>query len=64
MFPSIIMILQAVKLEWDESGGSRLALSGRVIEVTMRNPITGLGPAAYRFYARMTTVGLSGSLLG
>jgi hypothetical protein len=38
---------------WDESGGSRLVLSQRVIEVSMRNPITGLGPAAYRFYARM-----------
>ena len=35
------------------SGGSRLALIGRVIEVTMRNPITGLGPAAYRPYANM-----------
>ncbi len=39
--------------EWEESGGSRLALQGRVIEVTMRNPITGIGPAAYRAYARM-----------
>ncbi len=39
--------------EWEESGGSRLALTGRVLEVTMRNPITGLGPAAYRSYARM-----------
>ncbi len=39
--------------EWSESGGSRLALIGRVVEVTMRNPITGLGPAAYRSYARM-----------
>ena len=38
--------------EWEESGGSRLVLSGRVLEVTMRNPITGLGPAAYRLYAR------------
>ena len=37
--------------EWDESGGSRLVLIGRVIEVTMRNPITGLGPASYRPYA-------------
>ncbi|NLE76432.1 MAG: hypothetical protein GX605_06730 [Chloroflexi bacterium] len=37
--------------EWEESGGSRLALSGRVVEVTLRNPITGLGPAAYRPYA-------------
>jgi hypothetical protein len=39
--------------EWAESGGSRLALIGRVIEVTMRNPITGLGPAAYRRYAAL-----------
>jgi hypothetical protein len=40
-------------LKWDESGGSRLALIGRVVEVSLRNPITGLGPAAYRSYARM-----------
>ncbi|NLG28452.1 MAG: hypothetical protein GX557_11115 [Chloroflexi bacterium] len=39
--------------EWITSGGSRLTLIGRVVEVTMRNPITGLGPAAYRFYAAM-----------
>jgi O-antigen ligase len=39
--------------EWSESGGSRLTLIGRVIEVTMRNPVTGLGPAAYRPYANM-----------
>jgi ABC-type multidrug transport system fused ATPase/permease subunit len=37
--------------EWIMSGRPRLALIGRVIEVTMRNPITGLGPAAYRSYA-------------
>ena len=37
--------------EWVESGGSRLVLIGRVVEVTMHNPITGLGPAAYRAYA-------------
>jgi O-antigen ligase len=36
--------------EWEESGGSRLALSERVVEVSMRNPITGIGPAAYRAY--------------
>jgi hypothetical protein len=40
--------------EWTESGGSRLVLIERVIDVTMRNPITGLGPAAYRPYAAMT----------
>ncbi len=39
--------------KWDESGGSRLALIDRVIQVTLRNPVTGLGPAAYRSYARM-----------
>jgi len=39
--------------EWQASGGSRLVLAGRVIEETMRNPITGLGPAAYRAYARI-----------
>lgn len=37
--------------EWRGSGESRLVLIGRVLEVTMRNPITGLGPAAYRRYA-------------
>jgi O-antigen ligase len=36
--------------EWEESGGSRLALIERVIELSMRNPITGIGPAAYRPY--------------
>lgn len=36
--------------EWTESGGSRLVLIERVIRVTLRNPITGLGPAAYRPY--------------
>lgn len=37
--------------EWQESGQSRLVLIERVLDVTMRNPITGLGPAAYRPYA-------------
>jgi len=40
--------------EWNQSGGSRLVLIERVVGVTMRNPITGLGPAAYRPYANMT----------
>jgi len=39
--------------EWFRTGGSRLALIERVIDVTMCNPITGLGPAAYRPYANM-----------
>ncbi len=38
---------------WAESGGSRLVLIERVLSVTMRNPLTGLGPAAYRPYAAM-----------
>jgi hypothetical protein len=47
--------------EWAESGGSRLALIGRVVEVTMRNPITGLGPAAYRRYAAMKPLAYGGA---
>lgn len=39
--------------EWNLSGGSRITLIRRVVEVTLRNPITGLGPAAYRPYANM-----------
>ena len=39
--------------EWVLSGGSRMLLIERVIEVTMRNPVTGLGPAAYRPYANL-----------
>ncbi len=39
--------------EWDQSGGARLVLIERVVEVTLRNPITGLGPAAYRPYANV-----------
>ena len=51
-FPTIYQFAGG-EAEWEESGGSRLALAGRVIEVSMRNPVTGLGPAAYRAYARM-----------
>ena len=39
--------------EWLGSGGSRLVLIERVLEVTRQNPLTGLGPAAYRHYARI-----------
>ncbi|MCB0045456.1 MAG: O-antigen ligase family protein [Caldilineaceae bacterium] len=39
--------------DWFRTGGSRWALISRVVEVTMRNPVTGLGPAAYRLYANM-----------
>lgn len=38
------------EVEWITSGGSRLVLIERVLEDTRRNPITGLGPAAYRAY--------------
>jgi hypothetical protein len=36
---------------WFESGGARIALIERTIKVTSSNPLTGLGPAAYRYYA-------------
>ena len=36
--------------DWERTGGGRLILIGRVLEDTIRNPITGIGPVAYRFY--------------
>ena len=60
-FSTTIFDFAGGQAEWDESGGSRLALIERVIEVTMHNPITGLGPAAYRFYARMTPLAYGGA---
>lgn len=39
--------------EWNLSGQSRIVLIERVVEATMRNPITGLGPAAYRPYTEL-----------
>ncbi|MEA3335284.1 MAG: O-antigen ligase family protein [Chloroflexota bacterium] len=39
--------------EWKTTGGSRIALIERVMQVSMFNPVTGLGPAAYRKYAAM-----------
>lgn len=39
---------------WVGTGAPRLVLIERVVSVTMRNPITGLGPAAYRPYANAT----------
>jgi O-antigen ligase len=50
LFFSTVYELAGGDDEWVESGGSRLVLIGRVLEVTMRNPITGLGPASYRPY--------------
>lgn len=40
--------------EWILSGDARLTLIERVVTVSMRNPLTGLGPASYRPYADMT----------
>ncbi len=39
---------------WQGTGAPRLVLIERVIGVTLRNPLTGLGPAAYRPYANAT----------
>ncbi len=50
LFPSVYQFAGG-DAEWTESGGSRLALIERVVGVTLRNPITGLGPASYRNYA-------------
>jgi len=47
--------------EWVESGGSRLVLIERVVEVTLRNPVTGLGPASYRAYASVEPLSYQGA---
>ncbi|MCC7352759.1 MAG: O-antigen ligase family protein, partial [Anaerolineae bacterium] len=47
--------------KWDESGASRGVLIGRVIEVSLRNPLTGIGPAAYRSYSRMQPLSYQGA---
>lgn len=52
LFPSIYQFAGGDD-EWTTSGGSRLVLIERVVSVTLRNPITGLGPASYRNYANM-----------
>lgn len=52
LFPSIYEFAGGDR-EWEVSGGSRLALIERVVSVTLRNPVTGLGPAGYRPYANM-----------
>lgn len=49
LFPAVY-VFAGGDAEWQLSGGSRLALIQRVLELAMRNPITGLGPAAYRAY--------------
>lgn len=47
---------------WDESGGSRMVLIGRVLSVSSRNPLLGLGPAAYRVYAGTRPLPYMGAL--
>lgn len=48
--------------KWSESGASREVLIGRVLELSMRNPITGLGPAAYRSYGFTKPLYYNGAL--
>lgn len=52
LFPTVYQFAGGDE-EWVNSGESRLILTERVIDVTMRNPVLGLGPAAYRPYAAM-----------
>ncbi len=47
--------------KWTESGASRGVLIGRVLEDSMRNPITGIGPAAYRWYGMTRPLGYDGA---
>lgn len=53
LFPSLYEFAGG-DAEWQESGASRLLLIRHVIQVTLRNPVTGLGPASYRVYANNT----------
>ncbi len=52
LFPSLYEFAGG-DAKWIESGGSRLVLIERVVSVTLRNPVTGLGPASYRHYANV-----------
>ncbi len=47
--------------KWTESGASRGVLIARVLEDSMRNPITGIGPAAYRWYGMTRPLGYEGA---
>ncbi|HTP07092.1 MAG TPA: O-antigen ligase family protein [Anaerolineae bacterium] len=47
--------------KWSESGASRGVLIQRVIELSMRNPITGIGPAAYRPYGMTQPLSYEGA---
>jgi O-antigen ligase len=47
--------------KWEESGASRGVLIGRVLEDSMRNPITGIGPAAYRWYGMTRPLAYEGA---
>ncbi len=47
--------------KWSESGASRGVLIARVLEDSMRNPITGIGPAAYRWYGMTRPLGYEGA---
>ncbi|NLT72722.1 MAG: O-antigen ligase family protein [Chloroflexi bacterium] len=52
LFPSLYEFAGG-QLRWEESGASRLLLIERVLRATERNPLTGLGPAAYRPYTSL-----------
>jgi hypothetical protein len=47
--------------KWEESGASRGVLIERVLEDSMRNPITGIGPAAYRWYGMTRPLAYEGA---
>jgi O-antigen ligase len=47
--------------KWEESGASRGVLIQRVLDLSMRNPITGIGPAAYRPYGMTQPLAYEGA---
>ena len=60
LFP-ILFDLAGGDRAWISTGASRIVLIQRVFDVTMRNPLTGLGPAAYRLYADLTPLRYRGA---
>ena len=61
LFPSVYQFAGGDE-EWTGSAAPRcVLLIGRVVSVTLRNPVTGLGPAAYRPYAAMEPLSYLGA---
>lgn len=57
LFPAVYNFAGG-EADWERTGLGRVVLIERVVEVSMRNPITGLGLASYRVYAATRPLGI------